>query len=396
MASGKYSKKHGMTEFEYSKLLIPVLYVGIAQSLFATILIWARKPRTLSDIILSVWLFFIAIKLALNYFEITYSRFFLNKMGLLIVPLLFGPLLYLYVQSVTTEKADFRSRNWLHFIPFVLFAIYTSIFSYNKMVYNANFFAKDGYLAERIVFGLTFYLSISIYTFLSITILHRHRKLVKTHFSNLNQKNTLQWLLFVCIVFSIAYILVITSGIFNLFIFNREIIDPDLFSAIGLTLLSFAVSFYGYRQPPVGLTSSIMLASSDTHQTNYPKYERSSLSEKDMTDQLVKIMSYMENEKPYLNGDFTIQDLSDKLNISKHHLTQIINTQLQKNFYNFVNEYRLEEVKNKLKDSRFSHFKIISLAYDSGFNSKSSFNSVFKCQTGMTPSEFMKLYNLNE
>lgn len=377
--------------FEYSKLLLPVLYVGIAQSLFATILIWARKPRNLSDKILSAWLFFIAIKLILNYFEITKSQYFLNKMGLLIVPLLFGPFLYLYVKSVAAEKPVFRRKEWIHFLPFVFFALYGGIFSYNKPVYNLHFFEHDGYLAERIIFGLAFYFSISVYTFLSIRILDRHRKAVKTHFSNLTQKTTLQWLLFVGIVFAVAYILVITSGIFNVFIFNKELIDPNLFSAIGLTLLSFAVSYYGYRQAPVGFTPSQDEPPLNNNVNTGPKYERSSLNEKDMDLYLEKLLKYMEEEKPWLNGELTIQDLSTKLNISKHHLTQVINTRLQKNFYNFVNEYRLREVKEKLMDPKYRKFKIISLAYDAGFNSKSSFNSVFKCNTGMTPSEFVKI-----
>ena len=117
-----------MSEIEYSKYLIPILYIGIVQSLFAAVLVLFKKPQTLSDKILATWLFFIFIKLLLSYLEINYSRIFLNKMGMLIVPMLFGPLLYLYVRSLILENPVFRKKDWLHFLPFLLFSGYLYLF----------------------------------------------------------------------------------------------------------------------------------------------------------------------------------------------------------------------------------------------------------------------------
>ncbi len=386
-----------MSEIEYSKYLIPILYIGIVQSLFAAVMVWFKKPRTLSDKILAAWLFFIFIKLLLSYLEINYSRLFLNKMGMLIVPMLFGPLLYLYVRSLILENPVFRKKDWLHFLPFLLFSVYTLIFSTQKPVYNIQFFENDGFLAERIVFGLSFYFSITVYTILVLILLHNHRIKIKDMFSYSSEKVTLRWVMFVAILFSVAYILVISSGIFNIFIINREFIEPELFSSTGLTLLSFAVSFYGYRQANVNLKLSgtrLILPVNDSVSSNdKPKYERSSLKEKDIEKYLENILSFMEEEKPFLNNELTIQDLSDQVSISKHHITQVINTRLIKNFYAFVNEYRIEEVKKRLLDPRFKNLKIMSIAYDSGFSSKSSFNTIFKNYTGMTPSQFVKKYS---
>ncbi len=382
-----------MSPFEYNQYLIPVLYIGMAQSLFASIFVWLKKPRELHNRILSAWLFFIFIKLLLNLLEINHSQLFINKMGLIIVPMLFGPFLYLYVRALLVSNPVFTKKDWIHFLPFIIMAIYTLIFSANKPVYNLHFFEHDGFLVERIIFGLSFYFSISLYTIRTLVHLHRHRIRLRDYYSYESEKNTLRWVMFVAILFSIVYILVMSSGIFNIFILNREIIDPELFSTTGLTLLSFAVSFYGYKQTKLGDTFvEPEKTQKEKAKHSSSKYQKSSLKEEDIKRYLKKLLQVMEDEKPYLNGELTIQELSDKLRITKHHLTQILNTKLILNFYAFVNEYRIEEVKRRLSDPKNKNLKIMSIAYDSGFNSKSSFNTIFKSNTGMTPSEFMEKY----
>lgn len=96
----------------------------------------------------------------------------------------------------------------------------------------------------------------------------------------------------------------------------------------------------------------------------------------------------MLTEKPHLNAELTIQDLSKQMNITRYHLTEILNNDLGKNFFNFINYYRVEEIKQRLLSSKFEHLTIVAIAFDSGFKSKSTFNSIFKQQTGKTPSKW--------
>ncbi len=96
----------------------------------------------------------------------------------------------------------------------------------------------------------------------------------------------------------------------------------------------------------------------------------------------------MEENKPYLDIDLTIHDLSGALNIPRHYLTQIINEKLNRNFYQFINEYRVEEVKRLLQDPAYKKYTFTAIAFEAGFNSKSSFNSVFKETVGKTPSQY--------
>jgi YesN/AraC family two-component response regulator len=98
----------------------------------------------------------------------------------------------------------------------------------------------------------------------------------------------------------------------------------------------------------------------------------------------------MEQEKPYINSDLTLTQLAEMLSISPHNLSEILNTQINQNFFDFVNQYRVEEVKKALTDPGNQHLTVLAIGFDAGFNSKTSFNTIFKKYTNMTPSEFRK------
>lgn len=96
----------------------------------------------------------------------------------------------------------------------------------------------------------------------------------------------------------------------------------------------------------------------------------------------------MEREKPYLNPNVSLQDVSAQLSIPLRFLSQVINEYYKKNFFDFINQYRIEEAKKLIRNSANANKKMFAILYDSGFNSKSSFNAAFKKNVGMTPSEF--------
>ena len=101
-----------------------------------------------------------------------------------------------------------------------------------------------------------------------------------------------------------------------------------------------------------------------------------------------QLMEYMRLEKPYLNPELTLTQLASEIDISKHHLSQIINEQFNLNFFEFINQYRVEEVKSRINDPKFENYSLLGIAFDSGFNSKSSFNRIFKRLTNQTPSQY--------
>jgi len=98
----------------------------------------------------------------------------------------------------------------------------------------------------------------------------------------------------------------------------------------------------------------------------------------------------MAKEKPYLDPEINMNDFADQLSIPSSYVSQIINERLQSNFMDFINKYRIEEAKERLVDDSFKHYTIVTIAYDSGFNSKTTFYSAFKKHVGSTPSQYRK------
>ncbi len=118
------------------------------------------------------------------------------------------------------------------------------------------------------------------------------------------------------------------------------------------------------------------------------KYIRSGLRDDQAEEYLRTLVNYVENNKPFLNRDLTIQDLALQTGISRHYITQVLNEKHGRNFFTFINEYRVKEVIDRFSDHRFNHYTILAIAFDSGFNSKTTFNAIFKSQTGLTPSQY--------
>jgi AraC-like DNA-binding protein len=222
-------------------------------------------------------------------------------------------------------------------------------------------------------------------------LVYKHQQNLKNIFSFTSEKITLNWLKIVLFSFLATYIVLYITGAWYL-IENRSFyvnnINPIEFSYIGLTFFAFAFSFFGFRQ--------LAVYSKKEETEEKPKYESSGLQESEIAGHLKALSNIMSKQKPYLNEKLTVSDLADMLKISRHHLTEILNEHLGKNFYTFVNEYRLEEVKQKLIDDRMAHFTILAIAYECGFNSKSSFNTLFKQDTGHTPSEYRKKFSENK
>ncbi|MBV8856989.1 MAG: AraC family transcriptional regulator [Acidobacteria bacterium] len=119
-----------------------------------------------------------------------------------------------------------------------------------------------------------------------------------------------------------------------------------------------------------------------------PKYEHSTLTPERAERYLKRLREVMESERPYADGELTLQKLAGRLSIPAQHLSQTVNGRLNQSFTDFVNAYRVADAKRKLTDPGLRHYSVLAIAEEVGFNSKSSFNAVFKKQTGMTPSEF--------
>jgi AraC-like DNA-binding protein len=361
----------------------PTLYIGITQSLFTGIILITKKPETLSNRILAAWLFLITFDmiLALIVFKVDHIFLFTT------VPFAYGPLLYFYIQSLTHENLRIKKSFVLHFIPFVIFFILSLNFRELPITNTASFLEEDSYTIFRFVYGVAIFVSITGYSIFSYISILRYQKNLKDLSAFTSGEITLNWLKIITILFFAAYILMFITG--GIQVFGRmDTFEPTIVSYVGLTVFAFLISFYGIRQPVL-----FGLVLSDDEKRESSRYERSGLSDAVSKEYLTRLQNYLQDEKPFFESELTIHDLSNKLDISRHHLTQVINEKLNKNFYTFINEYRLEEFKKRLIDPKYNNLTVLAIAYDSGFNSKSTFNNFFKKVTGMTPSQYKKSVN---
>jgi len=309
------------------------------------------------------------------------------------LPFLAMPLHYLYTKYLITRKTTFAASDWIHLVPFLMFEIIlisASLFSMIDLTAVATVEPAATPVSFRIVNWLIIAQGL-MYLGLSYRLLTRYNAHIKDVLSSIEQVQ-LQWLRNIT-----------TVGLIAVMIFLIE----DLLMAQGINLSNFIFSsiffaVYVYGIGYTGFLKSEIFVSPIVEQTMHEveiiesevrpvaKYERSGLSHETAQQYLAQLLALMENERPYFDPSVTLTRLAEKLSITPHNLSEVINSQLNKNFYDFINGYRIEQIKKDLADPAKQHLKILSIAFDAGFNSKATFNTLFKEQIGKTPSEYRK------
>jgi AraC-like DNA-binding protein len=204
-------------------------------------------------------------------------------------------------------------------------------------------------------------------------LLRKHRNKVRDQFSDLEKVN-LQWLRILTIGLGCIWLLVI---------FFRN----DTLTMGGVVVFVFLIGFFGVRQADIFKPSP---ATGDGANGNEQKqkYSKSGLTEESSGELHRALIQLMAQTAPYKKSELSINDLASELDVHPNYLSQVINEKEKKNFYDFVNTYRIEEFKRLIAIPKNRNFTLLSLAYDCGFSSKSSFNRYFKKATGQTPSEY--------
>ncbi len=236
---------------------------------------------------------------------------------------------------------------------------------------------------------------------LTLSLLKRYSHNIKELFST-TEKIQLSWLrnLTYIVTFVLVFFLIENSLLFADVKFFNNFDFTSLLAAISVYIMGYMGLFKSAIFAERKIAESIIQLSNYSHQKNEmnfsdhksaeKKYERSGLNDDKIKIYLQELKNLMNEDNLYQDCDLTLQQLANKLRISSHNLSQIINTQLNQNFFDFVNQYRVEKVKVDLLDPKKEHMKILSIGLDAGFNSKSSFNTIFKKHTKMTPSEYRK------
>lgn len=296
-----------------------------------------------------------------------------------------APLLYLYVRALLSRKPVFEKKELLHFIPFGLCVIYMMPYFLQSAADKAS--ASPAYNSVQwfTIRSALFILQFLIYLVLIALMLVNYSRKAKGR-DTATEKTIIFQIRFLLIAFLTLWAIGVIHYIANLLspaYYSAP--ESDLIIPLCVTVFVYALAYLGLKKPEV------LTATSDIAPAK--KYEKSSLTPERSDRYMQKLLNFMETEKPYTDGELTLQKLAEKLAIPAQQLSRVINERLNQSFVDFINTYRVEEAKRMLNDPSKKHYSVLAIAEEVGFNSKSSFNFVFKKHAHMTPSEFRKIEN---
>jgi AraC-like DNA-binding protein len=368
-----------------------IYLLAALQGLLLSAFLFTKKANHTANRILAVATLALSLELVtVVYYAKGWYNHYPHLMGFTYpFPALYGPLFYLYTRLVSKKEEHLHRIDFLHFSPFFLiYCVTFPIFFYsaeekitflNNMLQNIHHPVFSFFDFAVSIQGITY----TIFTFKIVTEYNRN---IKESYSNIDLIN-LNWLRYLTFSGAVIWSIVALGNIAQMI--GLHFADFNAMLNIPLSILIYLIGYMGLKQPEIFIDQDSYVSKSE--QTT--KYQRSGLSEENAEEIKKRILTLMETEKPYLNQNLTLQKLSEQLKTSSHNLSEVINTRMNQSYYDFINQYRVEEFKTRLKDPESERYNLLSIAFDSGFQSKGTFNSIFKKSTGMTPSEYKSSMN---
>ncbi len=314
---------------------------------------------------------------------------------------LFGPMIYGYTILLVRENHRFSAKALLHLLP-ALYCIYQVL----------PFYRLSG--AEKIAAIQTpptgppeYHLSYLIvgllllaYHFAAIRLIIRAENTIAVN-GKRRQKENLRWVKRQLLAFTM-YIVFDTVAGYLLTVLEIPLTVLELTTTFIMAMFVQIVAFTASRNPEKLFPQMDQEPLTNGRHPAVPepdaqkeKYQNSALSKDVAQNHLDALIHLMETKRPYLNSELKLTDLAAMLGISPHNLSQILNQELKQPFYEFVNQYRINAAKAMMLNPEYQQFTILAIAYDAGFNTKSSFNRAFKECTGMTPSAYQKAHAIS-
>lgn len=289
----------------------------------------------------------------------------------------FGPLIYFYVRSLTNIEFRFKRKHLWHFLPVIIQAglyLFLSVRSYEfRNWFWANVHFPVTYSVE---FDGTL-ISLLVYLFFSLRLLQRYGRYVQENFSETSQL-TLRWLrallsilAVVCVQWAVEIVLRDVYHSFYQYDHSYWLLGLLLIVLGAAGLQQGNLSTVQFREEPTDTTAAPVKVTADINAAYVERVRRA-----------------MDTDKCYLNPTLTLLELAQHVGLNPKVVSQVINTGIGKSFNDFVNEYRVDEVRKRLRTDDLNRYTLLGIAFESGFNSKTTFNRIFKQHTGQSPSEF--------
>ncbi|MDF1698074.1 MAG: AraC family transcriptional regulator [Saprospiraceae bacterium] len=373
----------------------PLLFLTLQGLVFAVLFFWRYyQKRTISDLLLGFLLLFLCYHrttYTIGFME-WYDTFRNTKINYYLVPfgLSTGPLLYLYVKSVTTSGFRLRKADLWHFIPQLLFILYRIILLIYDSMQPGFDATQNGVLMDtfnnqvvEVFYGTFSRLQLVLYLAFTVQLFYHYRQKIHQYYSN-TYKMELNWLRNFLAIYLLLFFYDMIETLVGMTILEMHWTHKWWYHFVAALAIIY-IGIKGYFTDTSKLLDLEFNAVSPSVTKSDPiesvqQYER----EKAVIEKLFL------DEKVYLEPDLSLKSLASQLGYAPAQLSEIINTGFGKNFNDFINGYRVEEVKRQLKSGKHKALSLVGIAMDCGFNSKATFNRVFKKISGTSPSEYVK------
>ena len=293
--------------------------------------------------------------------------------------LLYGPLIYFYSKGVIFRDFKLSTQHLIHLIPYGLICI-VILYPTGLQPGTIEDFVERSLPWQFYLISALMYAHFFVYLGLSYQTLRSYRQVIKNKFSRIDQIN-LDWLNFMLSTFGLITIVSLIHNFMTLANNTYAFMASLVLLLIFIFFFVIRVILKALRQPEIFAGIS---------QNEVVKYLGSSLTKSQVEDHKNRLIALFSTKKPYLNPQLSLNDLAEELSVPSKHLSQVINQSFHKSFFDFVNSYRVKEFQQILRDSNDDQLTVLEVMYEVGFNSKSSFNTAFKKETGKTPSQFRK------
>lgn len=361
-----------------------------AQGLLMFAVLWSRRQNQLANRLLAAAI----VTIAISCVYVLYAHSDLPRthprwlFAIDTLPALYGPLFYLYARALTGQISSGK-RESIHVLPFVLFTLWDS-----PRLFRAPELKLEAYLhgagdARYVFAALLIDLLGVVYFVAALWSVHTYRRALVAQFSNLDRK-TLRWLSGL-----LSVLLVLWLGSMSGYVMEHSLL---VYVHMSLAIVMYVIAYLNAVQPQLFVrisarTTPPSAAAPDVEPRVEPaesplKYQKTRLRDEQTQAIAARISQLFEDERPYLNPEFTLTALAERLEIPAHHVSQVLNDHFAKSFYDMVNAHRVKELKRRLSDPQHSAEKILSIGLDCGFSSKSTLNANFKKHTGLTPREY--------
>ncbi|MDN5203028.1 helix-turn-helix domain-containing protein [Fulvivirgaceae bacterium BMA10] len=370
------------------KIVTYLLIAGGIQAIFlALLLATIKRGKKLANLFLALHVLLFGIFILMPEVVASFYKVFPHLIASYFpVMFLLGPSLFFYVVAITEVEFKLNKRIFWHLVPLLicfvyLFPLYIQTGAYKAQLYEQIIF--HGVTREFVIlWGLTAS-HILIYLMISIHHLSRFKIRLKNIKPNADKPN-LRWLYKLTIGNAFVWSVYLIWFCAYQFGFNlRHFENLQYFFSLSMSLFVYTIGYFGLRQP-------MALLKEEDHIPQKEKYAGTGLSENMKAVYAKRLMENMENDRPYRNPELTLTELANVLSMSSHHLSQLINQNFQMNFYDFINNKRVEEAKRILRNPNHTKKTMLEIAFEVGFGSKSTFNAVFKKHTNLTPTEYKR------